>query len=279
MTFRLLFVGDVVGDAGCSAALDLVPRLRERLELDAVVVNAENSAPGGRGITPESGSALLSVADFLTLGNHAFDAEGYKGFLETEDRVVRPANFGKDLPGRGWGVFEAVGVTVGVANVLGNVFVERTRISPFDSADAAVAGLGALGADLVLVDAHAEATSEKQALGYHLAGRAQAVLGTHTHVPTADLRVLPGGTAYATDVGMTGCDESIIGFDREDFLGLFLGERRRISVARRGPVSLSGVVIDFDVEGRRAVRVEAVREEWGAEGRERRDGGGQIPLQ
>lgn len=274
MTFRLLFVGDVVGDAGCSAALDLVPRLRERLELDAVVANAENSAPGGRGITPESGSALLSVADFLTLGNHSFDAEGYEEFLEGEDRVVRPANFDKGLPGRGWGAFEADGVTVGVANVLGSVFIERTRISPFDAADDAVAGLGALGADLVLVDAHAEASSEKQALGYHLAGRAQAVLGTHTHVPTADLRILPGGTAYATDVGMTGCEESIIGFDREDFLGLFLGERRRISVAKRGPVSLNGVVIDFDVEGCSAVRVEAVREEWGVEGRERRDGGG-----
>ena len=262
MTFRLLFVGDVVGEAGCSAALDLVPRLRERLELDAVVVNAENSAPGGRGITPESGSDLLSVADFLTLGNHAFDARGHEGILETEERVVRPANFDKSLPGRGWGVFEAGGVTVGVTNVLGDVFVERTSISPFKAADRAVAELESLGADLVLVDVHAEATSEKQALGYHLAGRAHAVLGTHTHVPTADLRVLPGGTAYATDVGMTGCDESIIGFDREDFLGLFLGERRRISVATSGPVSLNAVLIDFDVEGRRAVRVEAVREAW-----------------
>ena len=262
MTFRLLFVGDVVGDAGCSAALDLVPHLRERLELDAVVVNAENSAPGGRGITPESGSALLSVADFLTLGNHAFDARGHEGFLETEERVVRPANLDKSLPGRGWGIFEAGGVTVGVTNVLGDVFVERTSISPFKAADRAVAELESLGADLVLVDVHAEATSEKQALGYHLAGRAHGVLGTHTHVPTADLRVLPGGTAYATDVGMTGCDESIIGFDREDFLGLFLGERRRISVATSGPVSLNAVLIDFDVEGRRAVRVEAVREAW-----------------
>jgi 2',3'-cyclic-nucleotide 2'-phosphodiesterase len=262
LTFRLLFVGDVVGEAGCSAALDLVPRLRERLELDAVVVNAENSAPGGRGITPESGSALLSVADFLTLGNHAFDARGHEDFLDKENRAVRPANFDKSLPGRGWGIFEAGGVKVGVTNVLGDVFIERTSISPFKAADRAIADLESLGANLVLVDAHAEATSEKQALGYHLAGRAQAVLGTHTHVPTADLRVLPGGTAYATDVGMTGCEESIIGFDREDFLGLFLGERRRISVATSGPVTLNAVLIDFDVEGGRAVRVEAVREVW-----------------
>src|SRR3712207_1703320 len=216
LTFRLLFVGDVVGPAGCSAVLDLVPGLRERMHLDAVVANAENSAPGGRGITEESGAALLSVADFLTLGNHAFDARGYEKYLEREERIARPANLDQNLPGQGWGTFEVNGVTVGVANVLGRVFIDRTSLSPFEAADEALAQLR--GADLVLVDAHAEATSEKQALGYHLAGRAQAVLGTHTHVSTADAAILPGGTAYATDVGMTGCEESIIGFDREGFL-------------------------------------------------------------
>jgi metallophosphoesterase (TIGR00282 family) len=262
LTFRLLFVGDVVGSAGCSAALDLVPKLREELALDAVVANAENSAPGGRGITKESGSVLLSVVDFLTLGNHAFDAEGYEEFLEREERVVRPANFDGDLPGRGWGIFEVDGVSVGVVNVLGLVFVDRTPVSPFEAADRAVSGLEVLGADLVLVDAHAEATSEKQALGYHLAGRAQAVLGTHTHVPTTDATVLPGGTAYATDVGMTGCEESIIGFDREVFLGLFLGERRWLPVATRGPVLFNGVLVNFDVEGRRATGIEPVRRMW-----------------
>ena len=262
LSFRLLFVGDVVGRAGCSAVLDLLPKLREELRPDAVVANAENSAPGGRGITKESGAAVLSVADFLTLGNHAFDAEGYEEFLEREERVVRPANFGEGLPGRGWGAFEVDGVKFGVTNVLGRVFVDRTPVSPFEAADRAVSELEALGADLVLVDAHAEATSEKQALGYHLAGRAQAVLGTHTHVSTADATVLPGGTAYATDVGMTGCEESIIGFDREDFLGLFLGERRRISVASQGPVVFNAVLIDFDVEGRKAVRIEPVRRTW-----------------
>ncbi len=262
LNFRLLFVGDVVGNAGCSAVLDLVPDLREQLGLDAVVANGENSAPGGRGITEESGSALLSVVDFVTLGNHAYDAEGYEEFLEPEKKIARPANFDDGLPGRGWGTFEADGVTVGVVNVLGRVFVDRTPVSPFGAADRAVAELGALGADLVLVDAHAEATSEKQALGYHLAGRVQAVLGTHTHVPTADAQVLPGGTAYATDVGMTGCEESIIGFDREDFLGLFLGERRRIAVATRGPVVFSGALIDFDLDARMATGIEPVRKVW-----------------
>ncbi len=258
----MLFVGDVVGPAGCAAVLDLVPRLRRDLDLDAVVANGENSAPGGRGITRESGSALLSVADFLTLGNHAFDAEGYREFLEEEDSVVRPANFDDKDPGPGWGLFEAGGVRVGVTNVLGRVFVERTKISPFQAADRAVAELKERGADLVLVDSHAEATSEKLALGYHLDGRAQAVLGTHTHVPTADLEILPGGTAYVTDVGMTGCKESIIGFQREDFLALFMGDWRGISVATSGPVVLNAALVEFDLDSRQAVGTWAVSREW-----------------
>jgi metallophosphoesterase (TIGR00282 family) len=239
-----------------------VPRLREELGLGAVVANAENSAPAGRGITRESGSALLSVADFLTLGNHAFDAEGYREFLRDESRVVRPANFGEKVPGQGWGLFEAGGITVGVTNVLGRVFVERTKMSPFEAADRAITELAGQGADVVLVDSHAEATSEKLALGYYLDGRAQAVLGTHTHVPTADLSVLPGGTAYVTDVGMTGCRDSIIGFEREDFLALFLGDWRGISVATRGPVVFNAALVEFDLDTRRAVGVEAVRREW-----------------
>jgi metallophosphoesterase (TIGR00282 family) len=232
------------------------------LEPDAVVANAENSAPTGRGITRESGTALLSVADFLTLGNHAFDAEGYREFLEEEDRVVRPANFDKKDPGLGWGLFEAGSVTVGVTNVLGRLFIDRTSVSPFEAADRAVKELKVRGADLVLVDSHAEATSEKQALGHYLDGRAHAVLGTHTHVPTADLSIMPGGTAYVTDVGMTGCKDSIIGFGREDFLALFLGDWRGISVATRGPVVLNGVLVEFDLETLRAVGITAVRRGW-----------------
>jgi 2',3'-cyclic-nucleotide 2'-phosphodiesterase len=174
LAFRLLFIGDVVGEAGCAAVRALVPTLRRELELDVVVANGENSAPGGRGVTAKSGSALLSVVDFLTLGNHAFDAE--KEYVDREPRVIRPANLGGDLPGRGWGTFEVGGVRVGVANVQGRVFMREIPRSPFEAGDEAVAALEAFGTDLILVDVHAEATSEKQAMGYHLAGRTQAVV-------------------------------------------------------------------------------------------------------
>jgi 2',3'-cyclic-nucleotide 2'-phosphodiesterase len=176
LTFRLLFIGDVVGDAGCAAVRTLVPALRHELGLDAVVANGENSAPGGRGITPESGSDLLSVVDFLTLGNHAFDAGGAGKFLEWETRIIRPVNFNANSPGCGWGTFEAGGVRVGVVNVQGRVFMKHAPRSPFRTAERAVNEVEAAGADLVLVDVHAEATSEKQAMGYHLEGRAQAVV-------------------------------------------------------------------------------------------------------
>jgi 2',3'-cyclic-nucleotide 2'-phosphodiesterase len=258
MSFRLLFIGDVVGKAGCVAVQALVPALRRELELDAVVVNAENSAPSGRGITPDSGSALLSVADFLTLGNHAFDVEGAEEFLDREPRIIRPANVDESLPGRGWGTFRANGVCVGVANVQGRVFMRQNLRSPFEAADRAVAGLRTLGADLILVDMHAEATSEKQAMGYHLEGRLQAVVGTHTHVPTADAQILPGGTAYVTDVGMTGSKESIIGFDRQAFLGLFLGKELPGLGVSSGSAALNAVLIKVDAESRRATGIERI---------------------
>jgi metallophosphoesterase (TIGR00282 family) len=230
--------------------------------LDAVVANGENSAPGGRGITAASGSALLSVVDFLTLGNHAFDSRGARGYLDREPRVIRPTNAGEGLPGRGWGIFEAAGVRVGVANVQGRVFMRQDLASPFEAAERAVSDLEIAGADLVLVDVHAEATSEKQAMGYHLDGRAQAVVGTHTHVPTADARILSGGTAYVTDVGMTGGRESIIGFNKKDFLEFFLGKKVPIRVSE-GAAIFSAVIIDAEVECRRAVSIERVHRRYG----------------
>lgn len=176
--FRLLFVGDVVGPDGCAAVRALAPGLREELGLDAVIANGENSAPNGMGITPESGETLLAAVDFLTLGDHAFDHEEAGEYLDRERRAVRPANLEGAAKGRGWGVLEAGGTRVGTASVQGTVFM-REAGSPFRAADLVVRGLKAAGADLILLDVHAEATSEKQALGWYLAGRVAAVVGTH----------------------------------------------------------------------------------------------------
>jgi 2',3'-cyclic-nucleotide 2'-phosphodiesterase len=243
--FRLLMVGDVVGEAGVVAACETVPRLRRQLRLDAVVINAENSAPSGFGVTPESAEKLLSVADFLTLGDHAFDQDDIGPFLDSQERVVRPMNAGADRPGSGWGIFEASGARVGVANVQGTVFMGEEVASPFEAADRAIEDLQVARNHLILVDFHAEATSEKQALGFHLAGRVAAVFGTHTHVPTADARVLPGGTAYVTDVGMTGVDDSIIGFDRRRVLTLIAGRGDPgPPVPAEGPTRLDAVLLE-----------------------------------
>ncbi len=257
-SFRLLLVGDVVGEGGCAAVQALVPGLRRELELDAVIANGENSE-GGLGITADTGEALLSAVDFLTLGDHAFDRQGVGEFLDREPRIVRPANLDAELPGRGWGVLEAAGKRIGVANVQGRVFM-RTPHSPFEAADQAVANLEAAGAEFILLDVHAEATSEKQAMGWYLAGKIAAVVGTHTHVGTADLRVLPGGTAYVTDVGMTGGADSIIGFTQEGWLRVFLEGGPLPETVADGRVRLDAVLVE--VRNRRAVSVERVSREW-----------------
>jgi 2',3'-cyclic-nucleotide 2'-phosphodiesterase len=216
---KLLFVGDIVGGSGRRTLASLLPGLLERHTPDFVVVNGENSA-GGLGITERVGLELFELGvDAITLGNHAFRHRDSYGFLDRDARIVRPANYPRSAPGRGHTVVEKDGVRLGVANLMGSVFLEPAR-TPFAEADAVLGDLRD-NADLVLVDFHAEATSEKVAMGWHLDGRVSACLGTHTHVPTADARVLPGGTAYITDVGMTGPRGGVIGVKREQALERF----------------------------------------------------------
>jgi len=261
--FRLLFIGDVILPASCIAVQALVPGLRRELKLDAVIANGENSADSGFGITVQTAAALLSVVDFVTLGDHAFDQEGTGELLEREPRIIRPANFEATLPGRGWGMFEAAGVRVGVANLLGQLFMRPKVTSPFAAADKVVSELKAAGANLIVVDMQAEATSEKQGMGWHLAGRATAVLGTHTHVPTADQRVLPGGTAYVTDVGMTGGTNGVIGFSKNFFSRLFTGEKPSgPPEGAEGPIRIDAVLIEADVKSGRAVAIERIFKEY-----------------
>ena len=217
---KLLFVGDVVGGVGRRTLAALLPGLRERHRPDWVVVNGENSA-GGVGITTKTARELLELgADAITLGNHAYRHRDVYELLDREPRIVRPANYPKGSPGRGHTVVERDGGKLAVINLSGQLFMQAVR-SPFSEADALLAELRG-AADHVLLDFHAEATSEKVAMGWHVDGRVTACVGTHTHVPTADARVLPGGTAYVSDVGMTGGRGGVIGVKRELALERFM---------------------------------------------------------
>ena len=210
---RILFVGDVVGGLGRRTLLRLLPDLVERHRPTFVVVNGENAA-GGLGITPKIADELFAAGvDAITLGNHAYRRREILPYLDREQRILRPANYLRAQPGRGATVVQRDGVRLGVLNLSGNVFLQAGR-ALFPEADSAVEDLRAR-ADHILVDVHAEATSEKVGLGWYLDGRVTAVVGTHTHVPTADARVLPGGTAYITDVGMTGPRGGVIGVRKE----------------------------------------------------------------
>jgi 2',3'-cyclic-nucleotide 2'-phosphodiesterase len=208
----ILFVGDLVGGIGRRTLLDCLPILRERHAPTFVVVNGENVA-GGLGITPKAANEMFANGvDAITLGNHAYHRREIYPYLDEQPRIVRPANYLKGQPGRGTCVVESGGLRLGVVNMSGNLYLRAGR-SAFTEIDVCLKELGEV--DHILVDMHAEATSEKVAMGWHLDGRVTAVVGTHTHVPTADARVLPGGTAYITDVGMTGPRGGVIGVKRE----------------------------------------------------------------
>jgi metallophosphoesterase (TIGR00282 family) len=209
---RILFIGDVVGGLGRRTLLDCLAPLRERYAPTFIVVNAENIA-GGLGITPKIADGLLAAGvDVITLGNHTYRRREIYPYLDSQPRILRPANYLRSQPGHGTFAIERDGLRLGVVNLSGNLHMRAGR-SAFTEIEPALRELGDV--DQVLVDMHAEATSEKVAMGWHLDGRVTAVLGTHTHVPTADARVLPGGTAYITDVGMTGPRGGVIGVKRE----------------------------------------------------------------
>ncbi len=211
---RVLFIGDVVGGPGRRGLRETLPQLRERHSPDLVIVNGENSA-GGIGITERTANDLFGAGtDVITTGNHVYRHKEAYGFLDREERLVRPANYPQGNPGRGHTVVSAGGMRVAVVNLSGAVGLRVAR-SPFDAVDGI---LEQLDADAVVVDFHAEVTSEKVAMGWHLDGRVAAVFGTHTHVPTADGRVLPGGTAFISDVGMTGSRTSVLGVKPEQAL-------------------------------------------------------------
>src|SRR5579884_1456438 len=258
---RILFVGDIVGRSGRTAFCERLPKLVREWKLDLVVANGENAA-GGFGITEVIYNELVEAgADAITLGNHAWDQREALVFIERAPRLIRPINYPSGTPGRGAALIETKnGKRALVINVMGRIFMDALD-DPFAAVDRELAAC-VLGrdADVAVVDMHCEATSEKQAMGFFCDGRASLVVGTHTHVPTADLRVIPGGTAFVSDVGMTGDFDSVIGMAKEEPLQRFL---RRVSSARFepaiGPATLCAVAVETDAASGLATRVAAVR--------------------
>jgi hypothetical protein len=259
---RLLFLGDVVGRAGRSALTETLPRLRESWKLDFVVVNGEN-ATSGAGLSAAHARALLDAgADVITLGDHAFDQRDMLQFIATEPRVIRPLNFAKSAPGQGARLFDAPGGRkVFVAQALGQVFMKRPFDDPYSALDAALRSYPRGGlAQAVIVDIHAEATSEKMATGHFCDGRASLVVGTHTHVPTADAMILPRGTAYLTDAGMCGDYDSVIGMQKDEPMRrLITGMGKERFQPATGTATLSGVYVETDDRTGAATRIAPVR--------------------
>jgi 2',3'-cyclic-nucleotide 2'-phosphodiesterase len=259
---RVLMIGDLIGKPGRQAVERLLPGLREERGIDFVTANGENVA-GGMGLTPSTAEALLGAGvDVITSGNHIWDKREIYPYLETTDRVLRPHNYGShEVPGRGWGVFDALdGSHVAVVNLQGRTYMQPID-NPFTDADALLDDSTAPEPlpPIRLVDFHCEITSEKNALGLYLDGRVSAVVGTHTHVVTGDERILPGGTAYQTDLGMTGPVWSVIGFDPKTVLPRFINALPTRFEVGDGPVVFNAAQIDIDPATGRALAIERIQ--------------------
>jgi len=259
---RLLFLGDVMGRAGRAAVTSRLVGLRKDWALDFVVVNGEN-ATSGAGLSPEHAKALLAAgADCITLGDHAFDQKDMLSYIESEPRILRPLNYAKTAPGRGARVFDAAGGRkVLVAQALGQVFMKRPFDDPF-SAIEPVLKAHPLGGSVqaALIDMHCEATSEKMGMGHWCDGRASVVVGTHTHVPTADAQILPGGTAFLSDAGMCGDYNSVIGMEKLEPMRRFVtGMAKERFTPANGEATLCGLFVETDDRTGRAQRLSMVR--------------------
>lgn len=255
---KIMMVGDVVGKAGREAALSLIPGLRTTHRADFVILNGENAA-GGLGITPDIAINLLQRAkvDVITLGNHAWAKKEVYTYLDNELRIIRPANYPPMVPGRGHGVFQTPAGPIAVGVVQARTFMDPTD-DPFRTADAIVEDIGG-AAKVIFLEIHGEATSEKQAFGWYVDGRVSAVVGTHTHVQTADERILPKGTAYITDVGMTGPINSVIGMKTDIVLPRFLTHLPAKFEVADGPAILCGVIVEVDAQTGKSISISRIQ--------------------
>ena len=254
---RILFIGDIIGRPGRQTVARLLPALREEYRPDFVIANGENAA-GGMGITRDTAREILNAGvDAITLGNHVWRKKDIYPYLDQDVRLIRPANYPAGCPGRGWSVFRLDGGTLGVVNLCGRIFMECLD-NPFLAADGILETLG-VESDVIIMDFHAEATSEKSAFAWYMDGRVAAVIGTHTHVQTADERVLPNGTAYITDVGMTGPSDSVIGVRKELIISKFLTLMPAKFEISENETFLSAVIVDADPSTHKAVGIERLQ--------------------
>ncbi len=258
-TIRILCVGDVVGATGRSILQKHLDRIRTQHKIDAVIVNGENSAQG-KGITPDIAMFFKGLGvQVVTTGNHVWDKRDIIPYITVNKDLLRPANYPSETPGVGVTTFTVNGITVGVINLQGRVFMRELVDCPFRSAASILTYLHHR-TNVIVVDFHAETTSEKMALAYYLDGKVSALVGTHTHVQTADERVLPGGTAYITDLGMVGSLNSMIGMKKEPIIQQFLTQMpTRYTVDTSAPGVLSGVWIEIDCSTGKAIKIERVR--------------------
>ena len=255
MNVNILAIGDVAGQAGLDFLAEKLRGIKKWADVTFTVVNGENSA--GLGITPNQADMLLEAGvDVITLGNHTWSKPELNSFLDDNQYILRPSNFAPQVPGRGWGVFQTSFGSVCVICLIGRVHMRDNCENPFFEADRV---LKMNGEGIVLVDFHAEATSEKHAMAYYLDGRVTALWGTHTHVQTSDCRVFPKGTGYITDLGMTGACDSIIGMKPDQPVSHFLGNPPGRFEQARGPAKIEGAVFEVDADTGRCLSVEAIR--------------------
>lgn len=254
---KIIFVGDVVGSAGCAALEAELSSIKREYGADIVIVNGENSA-AENGIDPRSAQRIFdSGADVITTGNHVFRKRSINELLETSERIIRPANYGEDAPGRGLCELDFGAYRAAVINLLGTTYLQPIE-NPFKYADKMISQTDAR---IIIVDFHAEATSEKRALGFYLSGRVSAVLGTHTHVQTADEQIIDG-TGYITDAGMTGPRDSVLGVDKDIIIEKFLSYCPQKHFFADGDCEINGVCLDIDIKSGRCVSIERIRKNY-----------------
>ena len=251
---KVLFIGDIVGSPGRDIVKNVLTQLKLENNFDIVIANGENAA-GGNGLTERAANELFdNGVDFITLGNHAWDKKDILSFIDKEERIIRPANYPPGTPGKGYRIFTKNGIKLSIVNLQGRIYMQPLEC-PFRAIDNILLQI-ADQSKIIIVDMHAEATSEKVALGYYLDGRVSAVLGTHTHIQTADDKILPQGTGYITDVGMTGPYESILGVKKENIIARFLTQMPNRFEVATGMSQLNAVFIEIDDATGKTVKIE-----------------------